>query len=61
MLWEEGCRTFDLSIGNYAHKNTFGCTGYGLLELCTPLTWRGIPAALAWHAKHAFATVKPAA
>jgi CelD/BcsL family acetyltransferase involved in cellulose biosynthesis len=60
MLWEDGCRTFDLSIGSYAHKSTFGCSDYGLLELCTPLTWRGIPAALAWHAKHVIKPYKPA-
>jgi CelD/BcsL family acetyltransferase involved in cellulose biosynthesis len=55
LMWQEGCRSFDLSIGSYSHKQTFGCSEYPLLELCTPLTWRGIPAALAWHAKHVLA------
>jgi CelD/BcsL family acetyltransferase involved in cellulose biosynthesis len=50
LMWQDGCRQFDLSIGSFAHKRTFGCSEEGLLNLCTPLTALGVPAALMWHA-----------
>ena len=51
LMWDLGCREFDLSIGSYAYKQTFGCEPRPLLEICTPLSWRGLPAAWAWHGK----------
>lgn len=48
-----GCREFDFAIGDYAHKRVFQTTALPLQELCVPLSWKGLPWALAWRARHA--------
>jgi CelD/BcsL family acetyltransferase involved in cellulose biosynthesis len=43
-LHAEGLRRFDFSIGNYAYKRRFAPTRTRLVDVVSPLTWRGIPA-----------------
>jgi CelD/BcsL family acetyltransferase involved in cellulose biosynthesis len=43
LMHSEGCRTIDLSIGNYAYKRRFGVTKTPLLDYSLALSWRGIP------------------
>jgi CelD/BcsL family acetyltransferase involved in cellulose biosynthesis len=44
-LHDDGVRTIDFSIGNYAYKRRLGVEPYPLMDLVTPLTWRGTPLA----------------
>jgi len=49
-LHQEGVRSFDFSIGNYAYKRRFGVTPLPLVDLTAALGWRGIPYVLRDHA-----------
>lgn len=44
-LHEEGCRTFDFSIGDYDYKRRFGARRLPLFDYVAPLGWRGLKAA----------------
>jgi CelD/BcsL family acetyltransferase involved in cellulose biosynthesis len=45
-LHEDGVRSFDFSIGNYAYKRRFGVVPLPLADITAALSWRGIPYAL---------------
>ncbi len=49
-LHQEGVRSFDFSIGNYAYKRRFGVTPLPLVDLTAALSWRGLPYVLRDHA-----------
>lgn len=46
----EGCRKFDLGIGNFAYKRRFAVMRQPLMDVTAALTWRGLPALLRGHA-----------
>jgi CelD/BcsL family acetyltransferase involved in cellulose biosynthesis len=48
-LHQDGVRTFDLSVGNYAFKRRFGAVPLPLTDVSIALGWRGIPYALRDH------------
>jgi CelD/BcsL family acetyltransferase involved in cellulose biosynthesis len=48
-LHQDGVRTFDLSVGNYAFKRRFGAVSLPLTDVSIALGWRGIPYALRDH------------
>jgi CelD/BcsL family acetyltransferase involved in cellulose biosynthesis len=45
-LHQDGVRSFDFSIGNYAYKRRFGVAPLRLVDITAALSWRGIPSAL---------------
>jgi CelD/BcsL family acetyltransferase involved in cellulose biosynthesis len=45
-LHEDGVRSFDFSIGNYAYKRRFGVAPLPLADITAALSWRGMPYAL---------------
>ena len=47
-LHEQGRRFFDFGIGDYHHKQALQMTAIPLLDACVPLSWRGVPVAMAW-------------
>ncbi|MCZ8186904.1 MAG: GNAT family N-acetyltransferase [Beijerinckiaceae bacterium] len=49
---KRGVRTFDFTMGNYEYKRRFGAVEMPLDDLVLPLSWRGWPAAGAWHLRH---------
>ncbi|MCZ8182539.1 MAG: GNAT family N-acetyltransferase [Beijerinckiaceae bacterium] len=49
---KRGIRTFDFTMGNYEYKRRFGAVEMPLDDLVLPLSWRGWPAAGAWHVRH---------
>lgn len=49
---KRGIRTFDFTMGNYDYKRRFGAVEMPLEDLVLPLSWRGWPAAVAWHLRH---------
>ncbi|WP_284178176.1 GNAT family N-acetyltransferase [Rhabdaerophilum sp. SD176] len=49
---KRGIRTFDFTMGNYDYKRRFGAVEMPLDDLVLPLSWRGWPAAGAWHLRH---------
>lgn len=48
-LHQDGVRTFDLSVGNYAFKRRFGAVPLPLTDVSIALGWRGTPYALRDH------------
>jgi CelD/BcsL family acetyltransferase involved in cellulose biosynthesis len=42
-LHQDGVRSFDFSIGNYAYKRRFGVVPLPLADITAALSWRGIP------------------
>ncbi len=44
----QGLDTFDFGVGDYFHKTTLGMTPIPLRDTCVALSWRGVPAVLAW-------------
>ena len=48
-LHQDGVRTFDLSVGNYAFKRRFGAVPLPLTDVSIALGWRGMPYALRDH------------
>jgi CelD/BcsL family acetyltransferase involved in cellulose biosynthesis len=51
-LHQDGVRSFDFSIGNYAYKRRFGVAPLPLVDFTAALGWRGIPSALRDRAVH---------
>ena len=49
-LHQDGVRSFDFSIGNYAYKRRFGVAPLPLVDLTAALGWRGMPYVLRDHA-----------
>ncbi len=49
---KRGIRSFDFAMGNYDYKRRFGAVELPLHDLVLPLSWRGWPAAMAWHLRH---------
>ncbi len=49
---KRGIRDFDFAMGNYGYKRRFGAVELPLYDLVLPLSWRGWPAAMAWHLRH---------
>lgn len=49
-LHQEGVRSFDFSIGNYAYKRRFGVVPLPLVDITAALSFRGIPHVLRDHA-----------
>lgn len=45
-LHAQGCRVFDLSVGNYDYKRRFGVRPVPLVDMAYPLRLRGVPAVL---------------
>lgn len=45
-----GVRVFDFGMGNYEYKRRFGAEETPLVDLVLPLSLKGWPAALVWHA-----------
>jgi CelD/BcsL family acetyltransferase involved in cellulose biosynthesis len=45
-LHQDGVRSFDFSIGNYAYKRRFGVAPLRLVDITAALSWRGIALAL---------------
>ena len=43
----EGCREFDLSVGDFQYKHAFGIVAEPLVNLLLPLSWRGRPFCIA--------------
>jgi len=50
-LHEQGLVFFDFGIGDYFHKQALKMQMIPLIDVCQALTWRGLPAALAWRAR----------
>jgi CelD/BcsL family acetyltransferase involved in cellulose biosynthesis len=42
-LHQDGVRSFDFSIGNYAYKRRFGVAPLALVDITAALSWRGWP------------------
>ncbi len=42
-LHQDGVRSFDFSIGNYAYKRRFGVVPLALVDITAALSWRGWP------------------
>jgi CelD/BcsL family acetyltransferase involved in cellulose biosynthesis len=47
-LHQQGCRRFDIGVGESAYKLSLGCQPVPLLTICEPLTARGWPLVTAW-------------
>lgn len=47
-LHGDGLSVFDFGVGDYFHKTTLGMTPIPLRDACVALSWRGVPAVLAW-------------
>jgi CelD/BcsL family acetyltransferase involved in cellulose biosynthesis len=47
-----GVRVFDFGMGNYEYKRRFGAIETPLMDLVLPLSVRGWPKALLWHAQY---------
>jgi CelD/BcsL family acetyltransferase involved in cellulose biosynthesis len=45
-LHQNGVRSFDFSVGNYAYKRRLGVAPLRLVDITAALSWRGIPSAL---------------
>ncbi|HRE20459.1 MAG TPA: GNAT family N-acetyltransferase [Rhabdaerophilum sp.] len=46
-----GTKTFDFGMGDYVYKRRLGAREYPLQDLVLPLSLRGAPYALLWHAR----------
>lgn len=46
-----GVKTFDFGMGDYVYKRRLGAREYPLRDLVLPLSLRGAPYALLWHAR----------
>jgi CelD/BcsL family acetyltransferase involved in cellulose biosynthesis len=46
-----GVTTFDMGIGDYLFKHRFGAVSEPLVDLVQPLTWKGVPRAVALRTK----------
>jgi len=51
-LHAQGCREFDLGIGDYEHKRAFRPKAVPLHESCVALSLRGLALRAAWRLKH---------
>ena len=49
--FDAGMHVFDFSIGNYDYKRRFGGKAMALCNLVLPRSSKGLPFALAWHAR----------
>ena len=47
-----GVRVFDFGMGNYEYKRRFGAIEAPLMDLVLPLSVKGWPKALVWHAQY---------
>lgn len=49
--FEKGLRVFDFAMGDYEYKRRFGAAVAPLHDLVLPLSLKGWPRAMAWHAR----------
>jgi CelD/BcsL family acetyltransferase involved in cellulose biosynthesis len=50
-MHSSGREYFDFGIGDYRHKHALQMQSIPLLDACTALSWRGLPAVAAWRAR----------